>query len=145
MEEATLTIGEVARRAGLNPSAIRYYEAEGVLPEPARVSGQRRYDQDVLRRLEVVEVAKRVGFSLEEVRALLATADDGTPAHDRIRELAARKLPEVDALIARAQAIRDWLAAADACECRTLDVCRLFDPGTVEVALEDRRRATSRI
>ena len=130
----TLTIGEVARRAGLTTSAIRYYESIGVLPEPAREHGQRRYTDETVRRLEIVEVAKRAGFSLDEARVLPAGADDGGPASVRLRELAQRKLPEVDALIRRAAAMRAWLQAATACDCETLDVCALFDQETTRSA-----------
>jgi MerR family redox-sensitive transcriptional activator SoxR len=126
--QASLTIGELARRAGLRTSAIRYYESVGLLPEPARASGQRRYGDDTVRRLEVIGVAKRAGFSLDEARVLLGTGNGGPPAHAQLRELAERKLPEVDELIARAQAMRAWLLTARACECETLDVCGLFDP-----------------
>jgi MerR family redox-sensitive transcriptional activator SoxR len=139
--EATLSIGEVARRAGLNTSAIRYYEGLGVLPEPERESGRRRYTEETVRRLHVIEVAKRAGFTLDEARVLLATQDDGTSAFEQIRELALRKLPDVEALIARAQAMRDWLQTATGCNCDTLDLCALFDdqapldPGAAEVAL----------
>jgi MerR family redox-sensitive transcriptional activator SoxR len=129
MEEATLTIGQLARRAGLNTSAIRYYESVGLLPAARRESGQRRYGDDTLRRLQVIGVAKRAGFSLDEARVLLATGDGGPPAHAQLRELAERKLPEVDELIARAQAVRAWLLTARGCECETLDVCGLFDAG----------------
>jgi MerR family redox-sensitive transcriptional activator SoxR len=125
--EATITIGELARRAGLKTSAIRYYESVGLLPAPARESGQRRYGDDTLRRLQVIEVAKRAGFSLDEARVLLATGNGGPPAHAQLRALAERKLPEVDELIARAQAMRAWLLTARGCACETLDVCGLFD------------------
>jgi DNA-binding transcriptional MerR regulator len=125
MTQATMTIGEVARRVGLNTSAIRFYEARGVLPEPERRSGQRRYSQDTVRRLQVLDIAKRAGFTLDEAKVLLASADGG--AHGPVRELAARKLPEVDALIAQAQAVRAWLTTATGCNCDTLDVCGLFD------------------
>jgi MerR family redox-sensitive transcriptional activator SoxR len=127
VHEATLTIGQVARRAGMRASAIRYYESVGLLPEPPRERGQRRYGGDTLRRLEVIDVAKRAGFSLDEARVLLATGNGGPTAHARLRELAERKLPEVDELIARAQAMRAWLLTARGCECETLDVCGLFD------------------
>jgi MerR family transcriptional regulator, redox-sensitive transcriptional activator SoxR len=127
MQEATLTIGQVARQAGLKTSAIRYYESVGLLPEPPRESGQRRYDGDTLRRLQVIDVAKRAGFSLDEARVLLATGNGGPPAHAQLRDLAERKLPEVDELIARAQAMRAWLLTARGCECETLDVCALFE------------------
>jgi MerR family redox-sensitive transcriptional activator SoxR len=120
-------IGQLAQRFGLNTSAIRYYEANGVLPEPARVSGQRRYGPDAVRRLEVLDVAKRAGFSLAEARVLLQSADAGTPAFEALRELAAHKLPDVEALIERAQAMRAWLLTATDCSCTSLDVCALFD------------------
>ena len=127
MDEATLTIGQIARQAGLKTSAIRYYESVGLLPEPRRESGQRRYGNETLRRLRVIDVAKRAGFSLDEARVLLATGNGGPPAHAQLRDLAARKLPEVDELISRAQAMRAWLLTASDCTCETLDVCGLFD------------------
>lgn len=129
MNETQLTIGQFARRFGLRTSAIRYYEAHGVLPEPARVNGQRRYGADAVRRLEVLDVAKRAGFSLDEARVLLQSADAGTPAFESLRALAHRKLPEVEELIARAQAMRDWLLVATDCSCTSLDVCALFTRG----------------
>jgi MerR family transcriptional regulator, redox-sensitive transcriptional activator SoxR len=127
MDDTTLTIGQLAQRFGLNTSAIRYYEANGVLPEPARERGQRRYGPDAVRRLEVLDVAKRAGFSLAEARMLLQSAEAGTPAFESLRELATRKLPEVEALITHAQAIRSWLLTATDCSCTSLDVCALFD------------------
>ena len=126
MGEATLTIGQVAERAGVRTSAIRYYESVGLIPEPERVSGHRRYGEDVVQRLGVIAVAKEAGFSLDEVRTLLDSADRGEPAHRELRALAERKLPEVDALIERAQKVRSWLDTATACGCDTLDDCRLF-------------------
>jgi MerR family redox-sensitive transcriptional activator SoxR len=123
LKDTTLTIGQVAKRAGLNTSAIRFYEAEGLLPEPARVGGQRRYREDTLVRLGVIDVAKRAGFSLDDIRVLLGA---GGPAHEQLQRLARRKLPEVDELIARAQRVRSWLEAAIGCDCETLDVCELF-------------------
>lgn len=127
MEDAILTIGQVAQRVGIATSAIRYYERNGVLPDPARVSGQRRYTEKTVERLKVLDVAKRAGFTLEEAKVLLATLDGGTPAHGELQALAARKLPEVHALIARAEAMRDWLTTATGCGCDRLDVCALFD------------------
>jgi MerR family redox-sensitive transcriptional activator SoxR len=114
MAEATLSIGEVARQAGVSASAIRFYERRGLLPVPERVGGQRRYTAATVRRLEIVAVAKRAGFSLDEVGVLLASADEGAPVHEQLRPLAARKLPQVDALVERAEAMRGWLVAAGA-------------------------------
>ena len=124
--EPSLTIGQLARRAGLNTSAIRFYERNGVLPSAERVSGQRRYGPDALYRLGVIDTAKRAGFSLEEARLLLET-DRSPELHEQLRTLAQRKLPEVEELLARALAMREWLQIASTCSCRSLDACALFD------------------
>jgi MerR family redox-sensitive transcriptional activator SoxR len=126
---ASMTIGEVAARAGLNTSHIRYYERVGVLPKPERTSGQRRYDEEVLHRLAIIDVAQRAGLTLEEIRDLTGSDNQGPRAGERIRELAESKLPDIDALIARAQAVRAWLEIARGCDCESVDVCSLFtDP-----------------
>jgi MerR family redox-sensitive transcriptional activator SoxR len=136
---ASLTIGEVAARAGVNTSHIRYYERVGVLPKPERIGGQRRYEEDVLNRLAIVDVAQRAGLTLDEVRHLTGPDNRGGPAGDRIRELAERKLPEIDALIDRAQAVRAWLELARSCDCRTVDVCSLFTDPALAPPPSDKR------
>jgi len=123
--ETRIRIGEVAARAGVNTSLIRYYERIGLLPAPERVSGQRRYDASVLRRLAVIDVAQRAGLSLDEIRDLLEIGTD--PLSDHLRELAERKLPEIEALIERAGRVRAWLTTATGCDCQTVDECALFD------------------
>jgi MerR family redox-sensitive transcriptional activator SoxR len=124
-----MTIGEVAARAGLNTSHIRYYEEVGVIPPAERIAGQRRYGADVLHHLAIIDVAQRAGLTLDEIRSLTNARQDTEDVSGRIRALAERKLPEVDALIDRAQAAKRWLEAARACECATIDVCGLFvDP-----------------
>jgi MerR family transcriptional regulator, redox-sensitive transcriptional activator SoxR len=128
--EPTLTIGQVAARAGVNTSAIRYYERAGVLRPPERRRGQRRYTEEAVRHLGVIDIAKRAGFTLDDARALLSAGKDGGPAHQQIRDLAQRKLPEVEALITRAEAMKRWLTTASGCNCETLDVCGLFDGET---------------
>ena len=133
MDDATLTIGEVARRAGLNVSAIRFYEAEGLLPEAPRVRGQRRYSEATLNRLGVIDVAKRAGFSLDDVRVLLDASDKGEPAHTRLQELAELKLPQVEALIRRAEMVRAWLKTATGCGCASFDACALFGEAPAEL------------
>ncbi len=121
-----LTIGEVAARAGINTSRIRYYERVGVLPHAERgTGGQRRYAPAVLDRLAIIDVAQRAGLTLEEIRELTGSENHG----ERARALAERKLPAVVALIARAEAMRAWLQAAQSCDCATVDLCSLFtDP-----------------
>jgi MerR family redox-sensitive transcriptional activator SoxR len=136
-EPERLTIGEVSRRSGVKAATVRYYESLGVLPEPDRVAGQRRYTADVLRRLTIVDVAQRAGFSLAEIAELFAAAD--APAFEQLRALAERKLPEIEALITRAQAVQRWLEVASACECLTLDVCGLFDDSALGLRDQQRR------
>ena len=124
-----LTIGELADRAGKNPSAIRYYEQIGLLPQPARVNGRRRYEAGTVRTLAVIETGQRAGLALDEIRLLLSASPGDQAAIERLREVAERKLPEVIALIARSELVRDWLEGAARCECPNLIECPLFDDG----------------
>jgi MerR family redox-sensitive transcriptional activator SoxR len=126
MPEARLSIGEVAQRAGVSVSAIRFYERRGLLSETERSGGQRRYADIAVQRLGIIQTAKQAGFSLDEVGVLLASTDRGAPAHEQLRALASRKLPEIDALIERAQVMHNWLLAASECSCETLEACALF-------------------
>jgi MerR family redox-sensitive transcriptional activator SoxR len=121
--KSSLTIGELARLTDRRASSIRYYEEIGLLPEPRRVSGQRRYPPEAVRSLTVIDTAQRAGLTLEEIKPLLAGEAE------TLREIAERKLPELEALIERAEVARRWLEAAARCECPTLDDCRLFEPG----------------
>lgn len=125
MGNDAMRIGEVAEQAGVRTSLIRYYERIGLLPAPERVSGQRRYDASVLRRLAVIDVAQRAGLSLEEITELVHAGNQ--PMSDHLRDLAQRKLPEIEALIDRAQRVRGWLQTATGCGCQTIDECALFD------------------
>ena len=77
-------------------------------------------------RLGVIDVAKRAGFSLDDIRVLLSATDAGEPASAHLQELAERKLPEVQELIERAEIVRRWLETARGCGCESLDVCGLF-------------------
>ncbi len=120
-----LTIGEVARRAGVRTSALRYYEEVGVLPPAERHGGQRRYDEAVLARLAVVRLAQEVGFSVAEMRALVEGFDHVGVAAERWRVLASRKLTEVDVLIARVENMKQVLEKSLRCGCLTLDSCVL--------------------
>ena len=120
---AELTIGEVARRAGVATSSIRYYERIGLLPRPERSGGQRRYRADVLDKLGFIGVAQSAGFKLREIKALMDGADGlGEP----MRALSSRKLGEVEALLERTKAMKGWLEAAQECGCATPDECALF-------------------
>ena len=118
-----LTIGEVARRAGVATSSIRYYERIGLLPEPDRLGGQRRYDPDVLGKLGFIGVAQSAGFKLREIKELIDGAD-GLGAS--MRSLSSRKLGDVEALLERTKAMKGWLEVAQECGCATPAECALF-------------------
>jgi MerR family redox-sensitive transcriptional activator SoxR len=124
MEAAGLVpIGEVARRAGLQPSAIRYYEQVGLLPVPERRNGRRRYEPAVLDRLALIRVGQAAGLTLAEIAELFAGVPDEGPVGERWQALARRKLVEVEELIARAERMRGILQVALNCACTTVEEC----------------------
>jgi len=118
-----LTIGEVARSAGIRPSAIRYYEETGILPEAERIAGQRRYGIAILDRLKVIQMAQEAGFTIAEIKTLFNEFEPGTPASERWRALSARKIDEINALIVHAELMRRVLQESLRCDCLTLDEC----------------------
>ena len=126
-----LTIGDVAIRAGLAASTLRYYESTGLLPPVERSNGRRRYGEDVFRRLTAIKVARRAGFTISEVRTLLGSVEEGAPISARWRDLAQRKLVEVDALIERAQGMRRLLEEGLSCGCVSFDDCGLLQGAVV--------------
>jgi MerR family transcriptional regulator, redox-sensitive transcriptional activator SoxR len=123
----SLSIGEVARLSGKAPSAIRYYEQVGLMDQPERVSGRRRYPVTVVRTLAVIETAQRAGLRLEEIRLLLRATPSNRAATERLRKVAEQKLPVLREAIERAEIVRGWLEDAARCCCPTLDECPLFD------------------
>ena len=121
---AGLTISEVARQVGLRPSAIRYYEQIGLLPPATRSCGQRRYDSTVLYRLAIVQRARQLGFSLEEIRQLFFGFRNVTRASERWQKLSQRKLAELDTLMVDIKTVRRLLRKMiDRCHCDTLEQC----------------------
>jgi MerR family redox-sensitive transcriptional activator SoxR len=118
-----MRIGQVAQRAGLRTSAIRYYEAAGVLPAPERASGRRTYDESVLSRLAVIRFAQAGAFTLGEIRELFSERAGERPISARWKRLATAKLIELDAVIARAEAMKRELREALRCGCVEVEQC----------------------
>jgi MerR family transcriptional regulator, redox-sensitive transcriptional activator SoxR len=118
-----LTISEVARRVGLRPSAIRYYEKIGVLPPAHPSSGQRRYDEAALYRLVALQRARQIGFTLDEIRQLFFGFRNGTPPSERWKKLSQRKHAELEQLIAGIKAIQLVLQGQGKCGCTSLEEC----------------------
>lgn len=119
------SIGAVAKQAGLQTSAIRYYESAGVLPAPRRVNGQRRYSPDVFMRLAVIRAARKLDFSMAEIRELFHEFPNDSNASERWHSLAERKMTELDDLISRAQRMRSELRGSLDCGCDTFESCTL--------------------
>ena len=118
-----MLIGEVARRFGLQTSAIRYYEAAGVLPKPQRLNGRRVYDRSVLEWLALIRLAQGAGFTISEVRTLMHGFGRQTPPSTRWNTLASRKLEEIREQIRQAKHMERVLKRLLACHCPTLQDC----------------------
>ena len=129
MTDDWLSIGLVAERTGVATSALRYYEREGLI-ESARTPGdQRRYHREVLRRVAFIRIAQRVGLSLEEIRAALASLPEGrTPTKADWARLSHSWRPQLDAQIAVLQRLRDELTSCIGCGCLSLKACALYNP-----------------
>jgi len=118
-----LTISQIGRRVGLRPSAIRYYERIGIPQPPPRVAGDRRYDEPALYRLTVIQRARALGFTLDEIRTLLFSFDEAVPAAPRWSQLAQRKLDQLAQLVAEINARESLLRQRGACDCSSLEEC----------------------
>jgi MerR family redox-sensitive transcriptional activator SoxR len=118
-----LSIGEVARRAGLRPSALRYYEDAGILPAAPRVNGQRRYSEELVDAIQVARFAQSVGFSLAEIRELFSGFEGRSKLGAQWRPLAKAKLKELDAIIAKARQMKAAIEDGLRCGCIRIEDC----------------------
>ncbi len=118
-----MKIGELAARANLNASAIRYYEKCGLLAAPQRFGGQRRYPSDALHRVLLIRFATDMGFTLAEIKLFLSGLRDNAPVGPRWKKLATRKLVEVDQNIARSLKLKSLLQGLLRCHCASLQQC----------------------
>jgi MerR family redox-sensitive transcriptional activator SoxR len=127
-----LTIGEVAERTGLAPSALRFYETRGLIHAERSEGNQRRYHRDMLRRVSFIKVAQNVGLSLEDIAAALATLPDRrTPTKEDWARLSRSWGPVLDEQIAVLQRLRDKLDGCIGCGCLSLRSCHLYNPDDV--------------
>jgi MerR family redox-sensitive transcriptional activator SoxR len=128
--EDELTIGAVAERAGVAPSALRFYEAQGLITAVRAESGHRRFHRDVLRRIAFIRVAQQVGLSLGDIRSALATLPDArTPSKRDWEKLSMSWRPRVEEQIAQLERMRDRLTGCIGCGCLSLQACKLLNPG----------------
>ena len=127
---AHLSIGELSARSGVAPSALRYYEAEGLIRATRSPGGQRRYSRDAIRRVSFIRVAQQVGLTLDEIQAALASLPDNrTPTKADWERLASAWRPRIDQQIAVLERLRSRLTGCIGCGCLSLKICQLYNPG----------------
>ena len=125
-----LTIGELARRTGLSVSAIRFYEARGLVSAVRTGGNQRRFPRSDIRRLSFALIAQRLGLTLAEIEAELATLPPGrAPTREDWEAISERVRAQLDARIAMLERTRELLGACIGCGCLSLDRCALYNPG----------------
>jgi MerR family redox-sensitive transcriptional activator SoxR len=128
--EPELSIGALSERTGVAHSALRFYEAEGLIHATRSAGGQRRYPRDVLRRVSFIRIAQQVGLSLDEIRiALSALPENRTPNKNDWERLSTSWRPRLDAQIAMLERLRDRLTGCIGCGCLSLRLCQLANPG----------------
>jgi MerR family redox-sensitive transcriptional activator SoxR len=125
-----LTIGEVSARSGVAPSALRFYEEQGLIAAERNDSGHRRYPRSVLRRVAFVVFAQKVGLSLEEIRAELARLPrNRAPERTDWATLSGGWTTRIDDRIAELQRLKVGLTECIGCGCLSLDRCQFANPG----------------
>ncbi len=124
-----LSIGELAARSGVATSALRYYEAEGLIEATRSEGGQRRFARETLRRVSFIKVAQEVGLSLDEIReALHSLPERRTPTDKDWERLSRTWRPRINAQIHMLERLRDRLDGCIGCGCLSLRVCKLLNP-----------------
>ncbi|ATQ74683.1 redox-sensitive transcriptional activator SoxR [Massilia violaceinigra] len=124
----TLSVGDVARRSGVAVSTLHFYETKGLIASARSGGNQRRYTRDVLRRIAFIRVAQRVGVSLAEIEAALATLGSTAPSRDDWARLSAAWRQDLDLRMAQLKKLRDTLDDCIGCGCLSLERCRLRNP-----------------
>jgi MerR family redox-sensitive transcriptional activator SoxR len=140
-----MRIGEVAKKAGVRPSAIRFYERAGVLPPASRESGQRRFGADIELYLTIIEHARQAGFTIADIKVLFNGFQEAKPASTRWRELAQKKSVEIETQMRRLQNMQRLLKQSMECHCVRIEDCgRLMRSQSVKTPIARRAAITSK-
>jgi MerR family transcriptional regulator, redox-sensitive transcriptional activator SoxR len=124
-----LTVGELADRAGLETSAVRYYDDIGLITSTRTTGGQRRFARDMLRRIALIQAAQRVGLSLGEIQSALNSLPNGrTPTPADWKRLSREWKTRLTQQIALLESVRDELSSCIGCGCLSFNVCALYNP-----------------
>jgi DNA-binding transcriptional MerR regulator len=141
-----MRIGELARSAGQTPKTIRFYEAEGLMPDPPRTpSGYRVYGDEDIERLRFIRMAKRLGLSLGEIGGILCLHDRRDPTCAHVRSLLDEKLAQIERALAELQAFRSEISrlkdeAGDQTDCRPSGggICSIIEESGIDVDVATR-------
>jgi MerR family redox-sensitive transcriptional activator SoxR len=130
VDHELLTIGAMSERTGVASSALRFYEAEGLIHATRSDGGQRRYTRETIRRVSFIRVAQQVGLTLEEIGTALASLPENrTPTKHDWERLSSSWRPRLDHQIHVLERLRDRLTGCIGCGCLSLQACRLVNPG----------------
>ena len=130
MESELLTIGAMSERTGVAPSALRFYQAQGLISATRSEGGQRRYRRDTIRRVSFIRIAQQVGLTLDEIRdALHSLPEKRTPNKKDWERLSRSWQPRLDEQIAMLERLRDRLTGCIGCGCLSLRICQIVNPG----------------
>lgn len=140
-----LTMGEVTHRSGFAASALRYYEAEGLISATRSPGGRRQFERSTLRRLAFIRAASNVGLTLQEIREELDTLPEGrTPTKADWSRISRHWRARLDEQIAALQSLRNGLDSCIGCGCLSLQRCRIYNPADV-LATDDRAPGATRL
>ncbi|MDT8405072.1 redox-sensitive transcriptional activator SoxR [Sulfuriflexus sp.] len=152
MAEAHLSVGQVARRGGVNVSTLHFYETKGLIHSSRNAGNQRRYRKDVLRRVSVIKAAQKLGITLDEIRqALDSLPENRTPNQKDWEKLARNWRHNLDARIAYLEKLREYMTGCIGCGCLSMENCPIYNAddtlaaeGSGPVILERITRETGR-
>ena len=126
--QARVTIGELAQRTGVATSALRFYEAQGLIGSDRTEGNQRRFNRSAIRRVSVIRAAQACGLSLDEISAALAALpSDRVPLKRDWARMSAAWQRQLDERIAGLQALREELTSCIGCGCLSLQNCKLVN------------------
>jgi MerR family redox-sensitive transcriptional activator SoxR len=132
VDDELITIGMLSERTGVAASALRFYEAEGLLRSTRTSGNQRRYHRDAIRRVSFIRIAQQVGLALDEIREALATLPENrTPNKRDWERLSNSWRPRLDEQIAVLERLRDRLHLCIGCGCLSLGLCHLVNPDDI--------------
>lgn len=132
LEEANLTVGQVAKRCGVKVSTLHFYEEKGLISSLRNLGNQRRYKRETLRRISVIKAAQKMGVSLGEIKAAFANLPNKrTPSKDDWAQLAKHWHHQLNQRITYMEKLRDSLTGCIGCGCLSMTKCPIYNPDDV--------------